>query len=430
MSVIKTYDINKDYLPRKVLVKSMLSVLVCVLLLSSILLLLPIQDTIKGEVIIYVSGQPLKVRADNAGVYNSFVHDNDIVDKDQLIATIDVEVNQGDLDLLNKFVEDQISDIDWKRTDEILIAIKDLVSKDFREINSSLYGLSDIIQQLEILDESSKPGEVVASLDKALGVKYNQLSHYASLKNNQTGILNLLQDQLRLDSILYLQDGISKRAYLDRRQALMEQQSKILESDVLSSGIKGELAEVEQIKAQLNQDYRTKTEELKLRAIDQIGAIRLAYRQYLDDYIITAPISGKVSLLDKIDDQDQVETGTVLFYITPRQKQNRSSSELYVTADNAGKIEPGMKVRIGLNEFDQKEFGIYYTEVRSISEVPIEGRYRIDLDLDLPIKTSYDINLPTRQTYNGDGEILLGKINLLTKISREITYNRDKYASL
>lgn len=430
MSVIKTYDINKDYLPRKVLVKSMLSVLVCALLLSSILLLLPIQDTIKGDVIIYVSGQPLKVRADNAGVYNSYIHDNDIVDKDQLIATIDVDVSQGDLDLLHRFVQDQLSDIDWRQTDKLLTSIRELVTRDFREINPNLYGLSDIIQQLEILDESSRPGEVIASLDKALGVKYNQLSHYASLKDNQTDILKLLQDQLRLDSILYQQDGISKRAYLDRRQALMEQHSKILESDVLSSGIQGEVAEVEQVKAQLNQDYRTKTEELKLRAIDQIGAIRLAYRQYLDDYIITAPISGKVSVLDEVDDQDQVESGTVLLYITPRQKQNRSSSELYVAADNAGKIEPGMKVRIGLNEFDQKEFGIYYTEVRSISEVPVEGRYRIDLELDLPIKTSYNISLPTRQTYNGDGEILLGKINLLTKISREIKYNRDKYASL
>jgi len=158
--------------------------------------------------------------------------------------------------------------------------------------------------------------------------------------------------------------------------------------------------------------------------------IRRAYQEYLDDYIIIAPIDGKVALLPQIRDQSHVNENTVILYMTPRGAAATPTSELYVTAKNAGKVEPGMKVRIGLSEFDQKEYGIYYTHVISISDILQDGRYKIDLKLDLPITTSYNLTIPSRHSYNGQGEVLLGKINLLTKISREISFNRDKFASL
>ena len=103
---------------------------------------------------------------------------------------------------------------------------------------------------------------------------------------------------------------------------------------------------------------------------------------------------------------------------------------MYVGAANAGTIKPGMNVRIGLSEFDQKEFGIYYTKVMHVSEVPQNNQYRITLECALPLITSYNIQLPERDNYVGQGEVLLGRINLLTKISREIQFNKTKYASL
>ena len=210
----------------------------------------------------------------------------------------------------------------------------------------------------------------------------------------------------------------------------MERRSILIENKVEAQVAKNEIIQVEREKQQLRQDYTSRTEELKLKIIDQVGVIRRAYQLYLDNYIIMAPINGKIALTPQIRDHSHVQPGSVITYITPRNLSAKPTSELYLSAKNAGKVEPGMKVRIGLTEFDQKEYGIYYTEVLSISEVLHDDKYRVDLKLDLPIKTSYDLSIPSRHSYTGKGEVLVGKINLLTKISREISFNRDKYASL
>lgn len=116
--------------------------------------------------------------------------------------------------------------------------------------------------------------------------------------------------------------------------------------------------------------------------------------------------------------------------LSQSQKQEKTSSEMFIVSNNAGKIKPGMMVRIGLSEFDQKEYGIYYTSIKSISDIPQNGKYRVLLECSLPITTSYNIELPQKDIYNGKGEVLIGKINLFTKISREIQFNKTKYASL
>ena len=131
-----------------------------------------------------------------------------------------------------------------------------------------------------------------------------------------------------------------------------------------------------------------------------------------------------------IVNQEAVDQGDLVMLLTKTQNTTQAISEMFVNANNAGKIEVGMNVRVGLSEFDQKEFGIYYTTVKDVSPLQVDGRYKITLNCELPLTTSYNVQLPGRNTYSGNGEILIGKINLLEKISREIQFNRDKYASL
>jgi len=430
MGVIKKYDINTEYLPQPVLTKSIVSIVFAVLILGAILLLLPIQDTIKGEVVIYGSGQPINIQARQSGIMHQLVYDDDIVTKGDLIATIDVDVKQQELDALHNFIKGSLTQIDWKTYESLSDDIQDLVTYDFRELHNELYTLNDIIQQLATLENTSNPKDLMATLDRSILAKNQQVQQYRQLNDNQSNIISFLHDQFKQDSILYIEGGISEREYLLRQQSIMERKSILIKNDVESQVAKNEIIKVETEKQQINQNYRSRTEELKLKIIDQVGIIRRAYQQYLDSYIIKAPIDGKVALLPRLKDKSHVNAGSVILYITPRNLAARPTSELYVSVRNAGKIEPGMKVRIGLSEFDQKEYGIYYTEVISISDILQDGLYKVDLKLDLPLMTSYDLAIPSRHSYNGQGEVLLGKINLLTKISREISYNRDKYASL
>jgi len=301
MGVIKNYDINIKYLPRPVLTQSVIAVIGAILILGAILLLLPIQDTIKGEVIIYGSGQPINIQSRKSGIIHQKVNDGDIMAKGGLIATIDVEVTQPELDALRDFVKGKLTQINWNATPSLSGDIQNLVGSDFRELNNELYTLSDIIQQLATLQSASNPKDLVATLDRSITAKNKQVQQYSQLNDNQNDIILFLLEQLKSDSLLYSEGGISEREYLQRQRSIMDRKSMLIENDVESQVAKNEIIQVEREKEEINQNYRSRTEELKLKMIDQVGVIRRAYQEYLDDYIIIAPIDGKVALLPQIN---------------------------------------------------------------------------------------------------------------------------------
>jgi len=254
MGVIKNYDINIKYLPRPVLTQSVIAVIGAILILGAILLLLPIQDTIKGEVIIYGSGQPINIQSRKSGIIHQKVNDGDIMAKGGLIATIDVEVTQPELDALRDFVKGKLTQINWNATPSLSGDIQNLVGSDFRELNNELYTLSDIIQQLATLQSASNPKDLVATLDRSITAKNKQVQQYSQLNDNQNDIILFLLEQLKSDSLLYSEGGISEREYLQRQRSIMDRKSMLIENDVESQVAKNEIIQVEREKEEINQN--------------------------------------------------------------------------------------------------------------------------------------------------------------------------------
>lgn len=427
---IRRYKLDLDKLPFAVLGKSTAVVFLCISILAAILLLLPIQDTIKGEVAIYTDGQPLTLQAPSSGFLNIVKTEQEQISRGDLIATIEVDVTAAALEDMETLIYNDLAAIDFNNTEALEDKVKKLSEHDFRQIKIELYGLLDLLTQLKILRRANDPKEIINTLDRSIQVKKDQVTSFGQLSQSHEQVLALLKSQLESDSTLYAAGGISEREYLDRQRDYIDKRSVIIENDLRKQQMAGEIIIDEKEKFALAQDHRSKLEELKLRIVDQVSTIRSSYQSYLDAYVITSPINGFASLPFDIVDQEMITEGENIMFLSTSAAHQKVQSEMYVDAINAGKIKTDMRVRIGLSEFNQREFGIYYTAVQSISEVQQDGKYKITLDCSLPLKTSYDIQLPHRRSYNGKGEIMIGKINLLTKISRELRFNKSKYASL
>ena len=93
---IRKYNIELERLPLALLTKSILVVIVCLAILSSILLLLPIQDKISGNVFIYSKGQALALYAPSDGFVHLHAENDDVVSRGELLATIDVELTEDE----------------------------------------------------------------------------------------------------------------------------------------------------------------------------------------------------------------------------------------------------------------------------------------------------------------------------------------------
>ena len=87
----------------------------------------------------------------------------------------------------------------------------------------------------------------------------------------------------------------------------------------------------------------------------------------------------------------------------------------------SGKIVPGEKVLIKLDNYRFQEYGIVGGRVQSISLAPDEkGNYYVDVILPNGLKTSYNKTLPFDKELKGNAEIITKDLRLIERFFYQI----------
>ena len=426
---IKKYNLQLEQLPLGLVLSSAVVVVICTCILSTILLFLPIQDKIRGDVNIYTSGQPLSLHAPSDGFFYMYKDENEEVERGELIASIDVRVTEAQLSRLEDLIFGEFGKGNFEYEELLGGILEELPIRDYRQIINELYKLQDFLVQLRLHKSAADPEELIKAIDQAIAINSSQTSTYATIDNSIRELIILTEGQLYNDSLLLGIGGLSERDLQETYKTLIQAKKDLIENNLRKQEIERLTTEDERNKIDLRSSYNTKLVDLRTDILTQEGIIRSQFQAYKEEYLILAPVEGILTLPYGTVENETVQSGDQIFLLTRKESEEQVESLMFVNENNIGKVKPGMMVRIGLSQYDQKEFGIYYTEVLDVSEVPQNGMYKIKLHCELPIKTSYEKELrPIQKTYSGSGEILLGKINLLTKISREINFNRSKYA--
>ena len=91
-----------------------------------------------------------------------------------------------------------------------------------------------------------------------------------------------------------------------------------------------------------------------------------------------------------------------------------------VKASGAGKIIKGQTVRIRLQDFPYKEFGLVTGRVQSVSLVARDSANLVLVDIDYPIISSYGKTIPFKQEMAGDASIVTQDMRLIGRVFNEI----------
>jgi multidrug resistance efflux pump len=136
------------------------------------------------------------------------------------------------------------------------------------------------------------------------------------------------------------------------------------------------------------------------------------------EHVLRAPADGNVAFYDFWSDQQYVTAGRQVFLIVPETTQ--LLGRIPVSAGGAGKIKPGQKVRIRLDDFPYREFGIVTGTVQSISMVARDGANLVLVDIPHPLVTSFKRQLQFKQEMTGQAQIVMEDIRLIGRVLYEI----------
>jgi HlyD family secretion protein len=233
-------------------------------------------------------------------------------------------------------------------------------------------------------------------------------------KQDMESDFRLANNQFKRDSLLQLKGVLSdldieksKTIFIQKKYNLNVARTKLAETQ--SSNLKLEQAVVD---AEMEfADQTKKAQNLIIEAMNVLKS-RLAYWE--QTFIIRSPIEGKVSFTNFWSRNQQVKKDEIVFSIIP-EKQSQIIGRITLPVKGAGKVAVAQKVNIRFENFPYMEYGYIIGTVKSISLIPNNENYIVEVELPQNLTTNYSIPLKFSQEMKGSAEIITEDLRLIQR---------------
>ncbi len=271
------------------------------------------------------------------------------------------------------------------------------------------------LRDLLVDDYSEKAS---ALLKQQLAGKATQIESLRKQTDLSRRELELGREKFASLKALHESQAISNSQLQDQEMVLLQQMKVITTADrtltdaqIESSKLEKDLRDLEHLRTET---LRTAREQLRAAANKLAGEISV----WEAGYLLRAPADGIVAFYDFWSDQQFVTAAREVFLIIP--ENTRLLGRMSVSQGGAGKIKPGQPVRMRLDDFPYKEFGIVSGQVKSVSAVARQGANLVLVDIAYPMTTSFQKQLQFKQDMTGEGRVVTEDIRLLGRVLYEI----------
>ncbi|VXC47725.1 MULTISPECIES: HlyD family secretion protein [Chryseobacterium] len=148
--------------------------------------------------------------------------------------------------------------------------------------------------------------------------------------------------------------------------------------------------------------------------------LRKSLKQWEQTYLIVSSTDGIASFQQFYGENQFVKAGDPIISILPHHTE-QLVGRMSVPTANSGKIIPGEKVLIKLDNYRFQEYGIIEGKVQNISLIPDDkGNYYVDVILPKGLKTSYNKTLKFDKELRGNAEIVTQDLRLIERFFYQI----------
>ena len=223
------------------------------------------------------------------------------------------------------------------------------------------------------------------------------------------------------DSLLFASGVYSESELEKSSQSLIRLNIELQQVRLDHSAKSIELAE----KRQLLQDYRIKKLEEREKYYSVLNEsfmnLKAQIRIWENTYLLISPVSGTVTFTKFWSENQIVTEDEPVLSIVPFETGDYVG-RINLKMNRSGKVKPGQSVNIKLSGYPYLEYGMVKGIVKSISLVPSDDSYVIELSLPSGLMTLYGKKLDFTQNMQGTAEIITDDMRLLQKILNPFRY--------
>jgi HlyD family secretion protein len=133
------------------------------------------------------------------------------------------------------------------------------------------------------------------------------------------------------------------------------------------------------------------------------------------DYLLMAHTDGIVSLSSFYSETQNVREGDIVMTVIPA-NPGEIIGKIDLPVEGSGKVDIGQTVNIQFADYPHLQFGMVKGKIRTISLVPTDQLYRVEVELSDTLTTYYDFEIPFKSEMFGRAEIITDKRALIARI--------------
>ncbi len=135
--------------------------------------------------------------------------------------------------------------------------------------------------------------------------------------------------------------------------------------------------------------------------------------EWTKKYIIKAPISGKITFLVPLQENQFLKVGKSLGYINP--PDTKYYAEVNLPQFNFGKIEEGQQVQLRFDTYPYQEFGYVKGSIKHITDFATDSGFLAQIQLANGLITNQNKTVHYRDGLNAEAQIITKEMRLMER---------------
>lgn len=225
----------------------------------------------------------------------------------------------------------------------------------------------------------------------------------------------LVYKQFKRDSALLARGVIAESAFEKISSDLLKKDQELEQAGLNTSSVEITLSQLEQTILQMELDYRNTLNQLNLTFSETWEKLNGQIALWEQKYVLKATSTGIVGFSEYWSPGQQVKEGVAVFVIVD-ENEGELLGRLSLPLVRSGKVKPGQKVLVKLANYPHMEYGMLSGGVLSVSLVPSQDQYMVEVIFPDGMLTNYGLELPFSQEMQGTAEIITEDLRLIQRI--------------
>ncbi|WP_353150401.1 HlyD family efflux transporter periplasmic adaptor subunit [Chryseobacterium sp.] len=372
-------------------------------------------EFVQAPIIVTSQNPPEKIEARvSSKIEKIFIKDHQHVKKNDVLIVMQSAANYKDVLELKKLV-DSIAP-DQLRSFPLAQASRFKLGELQAEYNSFAKAFQD--EELFIRLQPYAPENIAAN--QSISENRVRIATLKQQKSLESAKYELTKKSFQRSQDLFNQGVISSMELENEKIKYLQAQQNLENLNISISQIEEGISNLNKTKSGTAINTEKDRITYSSQTLQLFEQLRKSLKQWEQNYLVISSTDGVASFQQFFGENQFVKVGDPILSILPENKE-KLVGRMSVPTANSGKIIPGEKVLIKLDNYRFQEYGIIEGKVQNISLIPDDkGNYYVDIILPKGLKTSYNQTLVFDKELRGSAEIITQDLRLIERFFYQI----------